>query len=350
MMEVVSKVLDNTRFFSNKSRNMDQSRYIGVDVGAYELVCAYPSKVDEQRFEYKKFSNDEEGIAKFMRTMDHAIDHVIAEFTRVYSSLLVWRLSEAKLKVSVITSKQSQAYRVSIKNESIKNDYRDAYHLSGYGKLHTPDIYVPKPAEVQMSIQLQRLYNQLVMRRKAIKQQLDCLRREPVINEKVEARLVKLLEIHDEHIEDTKAEMTSFDEEEFNQTVELIESVPGVGPVTASAMTIMTKGLKDFTTDNKVAKYVGVNPTQNDSGTKKGRQSIQRRGNKRLRSLLYNCAVSAKRWNPQSKELYNRLRAKGKCHKVAMIVVVRQLIRFIFAVVKSGKPYDKEYKPEPRVA
>jgi transposase len=61
----------------------------------------------------------------------------------------------------------------------------------------------------------------------------------------------------------------------------LIQSIPGIGPVIASALVTATNGMKDFETDNQLAKYVGVNPIRNDSGKIKGSQKIHRKDNKR---------------------------------------------------------------------
>jgi transposase len=57
------------------------------------------------------------------------------------------------------------------------------------------------------------------------------------------------------------------------------------------------------------------------------------------RNFLYNCTKSATRFNPACKELYDRLRAKGKPYKVAIIAIAHKLLRQFFAIIKSGKPF-----------
>ena len=47
--------------------------------------------------------------------------------------------------------------------------------------------------------------------------------------------------------------------------------------------------------------------------------------------------------NPFCKELYERLVAKGKNKKVALIAVSTKLLKLIFGVVKSGVKFDKNY-------
>jgi transposase len=62
-----------------------------------------------------------------------------------------------------------------------------------------------------------------------------------------------------------------------------------------------------------------------------------------LFKMNFKLQINAITHNPRCKELFNRLRAKGKPPKVAKVAVMRQLVRWAFAVVKSGIPYDPDY-------
>ncbi len=117
-------------------------------------------------------------------------------------------------------------------------------------------------------------------------------------------------------------------------------SVKGIGKKTAACLLLFTDSLRDFPTAKQLAKFIGIAPCVNESGGWKGRSSISKRGNSLLRSLLYNCAKSAKRFNSDCKELYNRLREKGKPHKIAMIAVAHRLVRQVFATVKNKTMYE----------
>lgn len=326
---------------------MDQSRYIGTDVGSEELVSAYP-QVPGHHFDERRFSNDVAGINSFISTLDKDRDHVIVEATGVYSMRLVWMLCEAQVKVSVISPQQSQGFINQILGDSIKNDSRDAQNLSRYGKAFSPAVYVPKPEQVQKASQLQKLYTQLVIEKGALENRLHALTYHPFAQETVVKITQEMLVFYEQKIKQVKEEMLDIDQDEFNKLIKFLNSIPGIGPITATALVIITNGLATFSSAKQLTKFIGVNPTQKESGKSvRGKSTIPKRGNRRLRALLYNCAKSAKRWNPKCKELYDRLRANGKCHKVAMIAVVRQLVRFIFAVVKSQTMYDKNYQAQP---
>ena len=62
-------------------------------------------------------------------------------------------------------------------------------------------------------------------------------------------------------------------------------------------------------------------------------------GRAAVRSILYMAAVTASRHNPVLRPFYERLIAKGKPPKVALIAVLRRLVVFANAVLKSGQPW-----------
>ncbi|WP_367355398.1 transposase [Atribacter sp.] len=89
--------------------------------------------------------------------------------------------------------------------------------------------------------------------------------------------------------------------------------------------------------------FLGLAPQISQSGKDKGKAWLSKKGNGYLRRLLYLAALSASRSNAQCRELYQRLLAKGKPKKVALIAVANKLLRQAFAVLKSGCPYDPHY-------
>jgi transposase len=58
------------------------------------------------------------------------------------------------------------------------------------------------------------------------------------------------------------------------------------------------------------------------------------------------CALNAKNTNPACKQLFDRLVERGKNKKLAVIAVCNKLLKQVFAVVKSGVKYEKNYLQE----
>jgi transposase len=149
----------------------------------------------------------------------------------------------------------------------------------------------------------------------------------------------------DKQIEELQNSITDLDshDEDLDQTRQLMTTVKGIGEKTANVILSKTQGIKRFDNHKQLSKFAGIAPTEKSSGTSvRGRRGINRSGNATLRKALYCATWSALRGNKACKALYDRLRTKGKPVKVALIAVANLLLRQIFAVVTSQKPFDNE--------
>ena len=104
----------------------------------------------------------------------------------------------------------------------------------------------------------------------------------------------------------------------------ILTSIPGVGPVTAAALLCWMPELGSLDR-RQAAALIGVAPMANDSGQHHGARHI-RGGRRRPRDLLFMAATSAARFNQDLKIVFERLKAAGKAHKVAIVAVMRKLI------------------------
>jgi transposase len=113
----------------------------------------------------------------------------------------------------------------------------------------------------------------------------------------------------------------------------LMRSCKGIGPQSAQAVLAW---LPEIGTLNRrrIAALVGVAPITRRSGSSINSAHIEG-GRKPLRDILFMAALTASRHNPTFKTFYQRLRADGKPHKVALIAVTRKLITTLNAIVKS---------------
>ncbi len=118
----------------------------------------------------------------------------------------------------------------------------------------------------------------------------------------------------------------------------LIESVDGVGLRTAVAILVRMSEIGRLTREQAAA-LSGLAPYDDDSGEYIGARHITG-GRKRLRRSLYAAALpAALRWNRHLIALYERLRAKGKGHKVALVACARKLLIYVNTVVERGTPW-----------
>jgi transposase len=115
---------------------------------------------------------------------------------------------------------------------------------------------------------------------------------------------------------------------------EILQSVPGIGPVTSFSM---IADLPELGTLNRqqICKLVGVAPLNRDSGQQRGTRHIYG-GRAHLRSVLYMAALTAVRHNPTIKDFYQRLRANHKPFKVAITACMRKLLSIINVMVRDS--------------
>jgi transposase len=120
--------------------------------------------------------------------------------------------------------------------------------------------------------------------------------------------------------------------------LDLINSVDGIGLPTAVAILVRMPEIGQITREQAAA-LAGVAPYDDDSGEQFGVRHIEG-GRKRLRRALYDAALPASfRWNQQIICLYQRLTAKGKEHKRALVACARKLLVFANTVVARGTPW-----------
>jgi transposase len=117
----------------------------------------------------------------------------------------------------------------------------------------------------------------------------------------------------------------------------LLKTIKGIG--VKSALVLLASVPELGRIDNKAAAaLVGVAPFIRQSGTMAAPSRIHG-GRAAVRSILYMAAVTASRHNPVLRPFYDKLIAKGKPSKVALIAVLRRLVVFANAVIKSGQPW-----------
>jgi transposase len=125
----------------------------------------------------------------------------------------------------------------------------------------------------------------------------------------------------------------------FAELAEIIESVPGIGRITSAALIAAMPELGQA--NNKiVAALLGVAPYDDDSGRRRGERHIKG-GRRRTRNVFYMaCLGAATQHNPVLKAFYDRLVAKGKEKKVALIACMRKLITILNIMIERRQKWD----------
>ncbi len=121
---------------------------------------------------------------------------------------------------------------------------------------------------------------------------------------------------------------------------ELLQSVPGVGPVLSRTLLADLPELGRFPR-REIAKLVGVAPLSRDSGTMRGRRFVQG-GRATVRAVLYVAALVATKRNLVIRTFYLRLVAVGKPKKLALVACMRKLLTILNVMVRTAQPWTAD--------
>jgi transposase len=131
-----------------------------------------------------------------------------------------------------------------------------------------------------------------------------------------------------------------------------LTSILGIGDTTAAILVAKIIDIDRFATPEHLVGYFGIFPEEHSSGVDKegrplplGTRVMSPRGNDLVRAYLWMAALSGLRSNPALRALYRRLKAKGKRGDVALGHCMRKLLHLVFAVWKTGQPFDAKHYP-----
>lgn len=327
--------------------NSTISAFVGIDVSCDKLDVAWHNGSD---WTVRTVANTWSDTQAFAAELSAKLPGCccVAEYTGTYSSKIALALCEAGVMVSLITPAQSKAF-AAMKHRTTKNDKSDARLLAEYGAFNAAELrlYSPQPEHQLQFRQLLDAIEQLEKMRQQVRNRRHAYEQLPP---KHQQRIILNTYLNtenqlDEQMDELNKSLKSLDshDEDLDNTKKLMATVVGIGEKTANAILSKTNGITKFQNHKQLAKFAGIAPTEKSSGTSvRGRRGINRSGNASLRKALYCATWSALRGNKACKALYDRLRAKGKPAKVALIAVANLLLRQIFAVVTTQKPFDNE--------
>jgi transposase len=258
---------------------------------------------------------------------------IVLEATGGYEREVVADLTEAGYRVAVINPKRARDFAKAL-GLAAKTDRIDARVLALFAEK-------VQPAPIQKTPEKQAEIQQLVARRRQlIEFRTQESNRWEVTRAKLARKSIQTMlntlqrQIHD--IEGAIEALVESDEEWRNKA-KLVESVPGLGEVTAATVVADVPELGKLNRQ-QISALVGLAPYNRDSGTMKGKRTISG-GRKAVRCVLYMAAIAAKRCNPVIKAFADRLAQHGKPFKVIITACMRKLLVILNAIVKSGRPW-----------
>lgn len=317
---------------------------VGVDIAKDTFEAAFLAEGTGRVTAQRSYPNTCKGHKQLIRQAachDHA--HVVMEATGNYHRRLSKALLEADLLQSIVNPLQVKRFG-QMKLRRHKTDKSDAVLLAQYGHEQKPSSkdQPREPAQEQIK-QINTLIEQLTKQQTALKNQQHAASQLPDAAGVCEEVLQEQLRQVEKSLQKLKAEQERLARQEFTHVKELAESVVGVGTRTTCTLIAYAGDLSSFDTHKQLSAFMGMNPVVRQSGQLEKAAHISKQGHKRLRTLFYMAAQSARRYNNACRALYERLIRRGKAKKVALIAVANKLVKQVFAVVKSQTLFDNDY-------
>ncbi|MBC8740319.1 IS110 family transposase [Paraburkholderia sp. UCT31] len=126
-----------------------------------------------------------------------------------------------------------------------------------------------------------------------------------------------------------------------------LEKIPGVGPVTATALVATIGDVKHLDNGRQLAEWLGLVPRQHSSGGKQNLLGISKRGDCYLRTLLIHCARSviflSRRKGVCEGWVYELIQRRN--HNVAAVALANKIARIVWALWTHDREFRSDYAP-----
>lgn len=309
--------------------------HIGIDISKREFYVCF-----EEGGIIEKFSTESSGISAFLerlreRKMTKGKTLIGMEATGSYHLPVAYQCMQAGYTVHVInpliTKKQNQTNLRRVKTDASDTVLVRTCLMKGAGyPFHETAETIKLKTLVRQRARFSMLRHRTRLRNE------ETRNRERYLDVEITVLDKELYDFLDERIRHLDAELRSYE----SPTQKLLMSIPGVGPQTAVTCVSEVADITRFPDAQKLTAWLGLDPRVHQSGTSiHGKGYISKRGNKLLRTRLFNAASVAVLHENMFRKFFQQKRSEGKAYRVALCAVMRKMVHVIHAVWSRGTPF-----------
>jgi transposase len=313
---------------------MTERKVVGIDVSKAMLDCSVASSNSQ----FFQVGNDAAGIEQLIeRCQALKPDLIVLEASGGYETAAATGLAGALFRVAVVNPRQVRDFAKAT-GQLAKTDRIDARILAQFGLAIDPQISPLPDADVRA---LQAL---LARRSQLVAMRTQELNRVAQTTSALRAQIKAHITWLNQAIRACDVDLTSKlrTSPVWKAKEDLLRSMPGIGVINSR---MLMAGLAElgYLNRQKISALVGVAPFNRDSGKFKGQRRIWG-GRAHIRQALYMGALTAKRCNPVIRDLYERLIARGKPHKVALVACMRKMLTILNTMAKHNVHWQPKLK------
>lgn len=302
------------------------NNFAGIDIGKFEFVV----NIHGSKKTYT-YPNTIEGLSDFYQTHQKSLidSLIVLEVTGGYERLAINYLQNKKLSVHRASGRQVKNF---IRSYEIigKSDQIDAMALALYAYERHSKLALYLPSKYDILRELNGRRSDLVKMRTQEKN-----RSQAPGSEVLRETYTRILDVLNEQISAIEGQISQFiaSNPELQRKYDILLTVPGIGPVTASTLLSQMPELGTMN-QKQAASLAGVAPHPNQSGARIGYRCT-RGGRREIRATLYIGAMAVSKGKSKLGLFYKKLIAKGKAPRCAFMAVMRKMIVISNARIKE---------------
>lgn len=326
-----------------------ESTTIGIDVSKKTLDIAI---VSEDQKKHQKVSNNLVGFNEINKSIKQLkLSHdviIIIEATAGYQYGVVYYLiKQGFINVKVINPSIAKSFAMLNDIRGNKTDKVDAILLAKLGKVKD----LPSYRETKEDIKKKQILTVLVGIKKSMREQVQRRNHLNYQSEVIDCK--EMTKSIDLIIDSMKKEINKLEKLLYGLTkddVLIISSIPGISEKGASFISTQLGDIQRFKNAKQVIAFSGLSPKNHESGTSiRGKGRITKKGNEILRCSLFQCSWYIYMQAIKQKgdkifiDLIERLKAKKLHYYQILCAVAHKLLGIIFALLKKGEKFEKNY-------
>jgi len=314
---------------------------VGLDISKSNFHAAILKTLDTKPL-VKAFNNNESGFAELLSWLQSQGIHqsgVCLEATSTYGHSVARFLHQHDYRVSIVNPLRIKGFGQSQLSRT-KNDRADAGLIARYGAMNAPSQWLPPSAQQAAMQQYERQWQAMGQMIEQERNRLETIT-EPGVIQVIQDH-IDYIKTQQQHLLE-QIESLMITDPILKTDLKLVQSIPGIGQQTALLLLAELGDVRAFGSARQIAAFAGLTPQEHSSGSSiNGKPRLCKIGSSRLRFLLFMPALVALRFNPPIRAMRERLLAAGKAKMQIVGAAMHKLLRLVYGVISSGKPFDPE--------
>lgn len=325
---------------------------IDISMADFHVCIKYLYDTGESKIKgSRSFKNTLNGFRDFknwysLRKSEESKMFFVMEATGVYYEDLAYFLYKEKELISVVLANKIKNFGKSL-NIKTKTDKIDSKIIAQFGIERNLELWEPMSPKYREIRDLVReklsLQNELIR----AKNQYHAMIHSSEKSDRVLKIKKEQIDFYEQSIKELEQEIQNQInlDTELKRKIDIVTTIPGVSIMLAVALACETNGFKLVKNIRQLVSYAGLDVEQRQSGNYNGKTRITKKGNARIRQVLYMPSLCAIQYNKEIKDLHIRVCERNPTVRNKGVVAgMRKLLILTYVLWKKEEEYQENYQ------